>query len=552
MQSSSSSTRVRTLLLALLAAFCLVAFTQRWLQDDAYITYRYSKNLASGLGAVWNPGYAVEGYTNFSWMLLIAGCIKLGIPAEQATHLLSIPLFVGSLALTFGIARRVLKDDRWALLTMALTGANYSFLMYSTGGLETQLNTTLTLASLLLVVRAVQRRVVTAGSAAGLSVLVALAMMTRPDSIILMLVSFGSMAFVALKFEGVRPATLGRVLLLLLPAALLLVPWLVWKQHFYGGILPNTFYVKLGIHRPGTYLRGLAYVAWPFLSYWWLPILLLLSVKARLRLLPSGPAAFPLIAYTVIWLAYAIRIGGDIMEFRQLICVFPLLILMLVACWREAFPKLESAAVLAVVLVLSSVTHGLFFGSYEKPPGLGNIPVLTSTTLRWSQMGQRLLADLGRNSAVTIAISPAGAIPYWSGLRAIDILGLSDKWVARNGYVRQKCDVCAGHLRLSTFQYLEQAGTNLVLGHPQESDFGAPVPDATSIVERMFYGEQLDYSRIPEDAQLLQIPLSEHESLLALYLQRDPSIDSLIARKVWKAQAIERQAPGWAHNTAQP
>ena len=36
------------------------------LTDDAYISFRYSKNLAQGQGFRWNPGgEKVEGYTNF-------------------------------------------------------------------------------------------------------------------------------------------------------------------------------------------------------------------------------------------------------------------------------------------------------------------------------------------------------------------------------------------------------------------------------------------------------------------------------------------------------
>src|SRR5262245_54883150 len=35
--------------------------------DDAYISYRFARNLARGLGLVYNPGERVEGYTNFLW-----------------------------------------------------------------------------------------------------------------------------------------------------------------------------------------------------------------------------------------------------------------------------------------------------------------------------------------------------------------------------------------------------------------------------------------------------------------------------------------------------
>ena len=55
---------------------CALLFTGLWLSyryfwiDDAFITFRYARNLADGLGPVFNPGEAVEGYTTFLWMLV--------------------------------------------------------------------------------------------------------------------------------------------------------------------------------------------------------------------------------------------------------------------------------------------------------------------------------------------------------------------------------------------------------------------------------------------------------------------------------------------------
>src|SRR5262245_42468042 len=45
--------------------------------DDAYISFRYARNLAHGLGLVYNEGERIEGYTNFLWTVLLAGGIKL-------------------------------------------------------------------------------------------------------------------------------------------------------------------------------------------------------------------------------------------------------------------------------------------------------------------------------------------------------------------------------------------------------------------------------------------------------------------------------------------
>ena len=42
--------------------------------DDAFITFRYAEHVASGNGLVWNIGGPhTEGYTNFLFVLLLAG-----------------------------------------------------------------------------------------------------------------------------------------------------------------------------------------------------------------------------------------------------------------------------------------------------------------------------------------------------------------------------------------------------------------------------------------------------------------------------------------------
>src|SRR5262245_51389143 len=46
-----------------------IAFVNMWrlkhhTVDDAYISYRYARNLARGIGLVYNEGERIEGYTN--------------------------------------------------------------------------------------------------------------------------------------------------------------------------------------------------------------------------------------------------------------------------------------------------------------------------------------------------------------------------------------------------------------------------------------------------------------------------------------------------------
>src|SRR5688572_14492820 len=43
-----------------------------WGSDDAWISYRYARNLSEGHGLVFNEGERVEGYSNLLYVLLMA------------------------------------------------------------------------------------------------------------------------------------------------------------------------------------------------------------------------------------------------------------------------------------------------------------------------------------------------------------------------------------------------------------------------------------------------------------------------------------------------
>ena len=62
------------------------AVVNRFVQDDAYISFRYARNLADGLGLVWNAGERVEGYTNFLWTLMLA---PAAWPSRRAAELVA-------------------------------------------------------------------------------------------------------------------------------------------------------------------------------------------------------------------------------------------------------------------------------------------------------------------------------------------------------------------------------------------------------------------------------------------------------------------------------
>src|SRR5882672_7471606 len=85
-----------TALLATLVLLLAHSAVYWFLTDDAFISFRYARNLRQGHGLVFNPGFErVEGYTNFLWVVLLAGCDALGLPPESSSRLLSLAATLG-------------------------------------------------------------------------------------------------------------------------------------------------------------------------------------------------------------------------------------------------------------------------------------------------------------------------------------------------------------------------------------------------------------------------------------------------------------------------
>ena len=82
---------------AVVVAGVVVAALRRFVQDDAFISFRYAKNLADGVGLVWNVGERVEGYTNFLWTVLMAPSFKIGVDVVVWSWALSIACFAAVL-----------------------------------------------------------------------------------------------------------------------------------------------------------------------------------------------------------------------------------------------------------------------------------------------------------------------------------------------------------------------------------------------------------------------------------------------------------------------
>jgi arabinofuranosyltransferase len=293
----------------------------RWLSDDAFISFRYARNLVEGYGLVFNPGERVEGYTNPLWTLFIA----LGMWAKARPETWSIAWGIVCYAASIGLLGVVhqrtcvrLSLPTWlaCIPFAAIAGAaSVEWATFATSGLETSAFTMLVLAGL---VAASERGNRPLARAAASGALLALATLTRPDGGI-----FAALAFTYMLILGAWRDALAFAVVF----ATLVVPFTAWRVEYYGSLLPNTYYAKSGDRT--WWAQGLFYVRLYLTRHWLLAIAPLGLIPIFRRARPVASLALLSSAFALAYVAYVARVGGDFMFGRLLVPATPMLLVIL-------------------------------------------------------------------------------------------------------------------------------------------------------------------------------------------------------------------------------
>ncbi|MBN1680436.1 MAG: hypothetical protein JW966_09085, partial [Anaerolineae bacterium] len=220
-----------------LVALLTAAFWD-YTQDDVFITFAYSRNIAQGEGFVFNPGEHVQGSTTPLWALLLAGVYWITPDLLHAGNLLS-GLF---LLVTAGFAVDLLRRDTsfFARAALAITLA-VSPLIYVSYGMETLFYCAILTGGLWLWHR--DRRPAAMIAAAALT-------WTRADGVVLA----GAFGLIAL-WDSARAIRQDQAVPLRRPWRGLpwrlgltyiagIAPWFLFAWAYFGTPLPQTFSAK--------------------------------------------------------------------------------------------------------------------------------------------------------------------------------------------------------------------------------------------------------------------------------------------------------------------
>ncbi len=421
-----------------------IALAARWIPglrtiDDAYITFRYARNILAGVGFVFNPGEPVLGTTTGLYTLLMAGLGLLtgGVAANfpLLASLVNALADAATCVLLYQLGRRFHYPLAGAAAAIGWTIAPFS-VTFAIGGLETSLYVFFLTAA---VYAYTEMRLTLVALLAGLSVL------TRPDAVILL-------APLALDWliRIVRKDPAYRVTWKALGAfSGPVAAWVIFASLYFGSVIPHSVNAKLLAYRlepTEALVRLLQHYATPFLTENWVgsaaavavgiilfPFLYLVGVRQGLK---KAPRLWPWLLYPVFYFIFFAIANPLIFRWylTPLLPAYTLTILIgleeLLRLILKIHPPVNIHSpvgwIVAVVLLvlplggnLSEWTLHPDHGPDRPAPNMAYIKL----ELLYRQAADQIRSELSGDSV--LAAGDVGVLGYYTPARILDTVGLN-------------------------------------------------------------------------------------------------------------------------------
>jgi hypothetical protein len=407
--------------------------------DDAFITFRYARNLLAGEGFVYNPGQRVQGTTTPLYTLLMAG-LKALLPAASFPALaiaVNALADAASVVVLAWLGRRVLDAPwlgvfcglAWAVSPMSVT--------FAIGGMETSVYVLLLLLSLAIYAGACHpdHRLWSVACCA-------LATLTRPDALLVAVPLFAHMVWERRRIPW-REVGL---------YVLLLTPWVAFATFYFGSPLAHSVVAKTAAYRLdplSALVRLIQHYATPFFEHRvfgasWVGVgavlYLFLSLLGGAAMARREGRLLPLVVYPWLYLV-AFSVSNPLIFRWYLAPILPMYTLCilygalkleidLAAALRKVVPPrtVQVAEGCARGLAVAAVVAMLLNGWTLHPDHGPDRPAPEMAWFKLEQLYRRVTLDLLARQPIDaqtcIAAADIGVIGFVSGARILDTLGL--------------------------------------------------------------------------------------------------------------------------------
>jgi hypothetical protein len=366
--------------------------------DDAYITFRYARNIAAGLGFTFNPPVHVLGTTTPLFTLLMVAPALLGWSAAWTA--LALATVADLVTLACGVV--VLERHGWRLAALAYAfGLAFwpSYLTCSVSGMETSLY----VALLALTWLAVDYERPGAACAA-----VAFATLCRPDALIAAVVLFG---WILHRHPRSSPRCVGIFVAIL-------APWAIFSLGYFHTIVPASVAAKA--HGRLPIRQSLLVFASQFCHGYYGPLTVLAAIGAAI-LVRSRRAVF--VMAVGWWMLYAMAFvsTGAFSYFRwYFVPLFPLYLATIGVALEAVASRVIPRRAMPGIVSLLLIAGGALMAT--------RLPQHRATLLGWANGRESLYESVARENLrgfhCTLAATEIGTFGYYYEGPVLDLIGL--------------------------------------------------------------------------------------------------------------------------------
>jgi len=431
----------------------------RFIQDDAYTSFRYVKNFVEGNGLVFNMGERVEGYTNFLWVMILSPFYFLdhahilSLDLESTSQFLSILFSICVLVLTYYLSRKYfgrdddqksmienIVDELTNLAPVFLLAFSTPLIYWGVSAMETTLFVSLTLLSILLYLKNAEKN---NPNMPWIFVSV-LSSLLRPEGLIVFVLILLHKIFYnyllhkekkfLLRIRAVADKTLIKEILFF---SIPLLMYICFRMIYYGYPLPNTFYARTDFSFEFI-IRGMNYFLDFFKAYLLYGIIFLLPLVLirNIKMIKELSLFFWLI---ISWTVLNIFIGGDVLPIhRFFLPIMPLIFILFVKAIPYAcdliIPKGKILTdYISLTLIVLVMVYGLTNYNSEKPNMMNKRAYESGLVKKMKIYSDWVnFQSERRGRRISVAMSTIGAFSFSSNTHVIDLVGLTDAYISHH------------------------------------------------------------------------------------------------------------------------
>lgn len=399
------------------------------LVDDMMISMKYAKLFAEGHGLVWNIGDRVEGFTNPLWTIYMAFVHVLPIASSKISLVLQLTNVLFLLLNLFVVKKiaGLLSRNSFFIVSFSLllTASYYPLNNYAVLGIEVTVLTLLTSLAVLLVIRQIKTKKFSkiVLFILGVATLVRIDMVVLYGSTILFLILFDKKnrektikwgSFIFVLFVGFQTGI---------------------RYLYYQELFPNTYYLKMTGYPILLRMTRGAYTLFKFvwdtgIILFLIPFSLLYKAKKEILYI------FWIIAFQIF---YTIYTGGDVFYYfgRYVMVTVPLFFVLFALASEKILQSIVQGLyakkhifVLSFIFVFVSIS---MFNFVDKDMFLESLllkhPQSTGGIKQNVELARAV--DTATYKGAKVVVIWAGITPYFSDRYYYDMLGKSDKVIAR-------------------------------------------------------------------------------------------------------------------------